>query len=255
MSSSGVKLQKEGEGNFAAEAAPFCYAEAEGEGGKPAASAAQAVEERVHRAEKDAFERGKQVAEQQLRGSAETAVAESRERVRRALEEFAHERTEYYRRVEIEVVQLALGIARKILHREAQIDPNLLAGIVRVTLEKLDSATKVNLYVNPREGTDWRHYFARQMEGAPAPEIHDDGTLAPGECRMETSLGTAEIGLELQLKEIETGLLDLLAERPQSETGGTSSGTLPGTLPSTSSGTHPSTSSGTHPAASGGKKG
>jgi flagellar assembly protein FliH len=225
-----VKLQKEkeAEAKLPAEAAPFCYADAEGEGGKPAASAAQAAEERVQRAETDAFERGKQTAEQQLRGSVETAVAESRERVRRALEDFAHERTKYYRRVEIEVVQLALAIARKILHREAQIDPNLLAGIVRVTLEKLDGATTVNLYVNPREGTDWRHYFARQMEGAPAPEIHEDGTLAPGECRLETSLGTAEIGLELQLKEIETGLLDLLAERPQTETGGTSPATSGG---------------------------
>ena len=225
MSSSGVKLQKEVEVRPQAEAAPFCYAEAEGEGGRPPASAAQALEERVRRVEAEAFEHGKQTAGQELRGSVEAAVAESRERVRRALVDFAQERTQYYRRVEIEVVQLSLAIAQKILHREAQIDPDLLAGIVRVTLEKLDGATRVDLYVHPREGTDWRHYFARQMEGPPAPEIHEDGTLAPGECRIETSLGTAEIGLELQLKEIETGLMDLLAERPQAEPGGTSSST------------------------------
>jgi hypothetical protein len=57
------------------------------------------------------------------------------------------------------------------------------------------------------------------MEGAPAPEVHEDAQLAAGECRMETSLGTTEAGIEAQLKEIETGLLDLLAERPTSSGG------------------------------------
>jgi sigma54-dependent transcription regulator len=33
------------------------------------------------------------------------------------------------------------SIARKILHRETQIDPHALAGIVRFTLEKLDTGT------------------------------------------------------------------------------------------------------------------
>ncbi|MGA9476096.1 MAG: FliH/SctL family protein, partial [Terriglobales bacterium] len=122
-----------------------------------------------------------------------------------------------YRRVEREVVQLALAIARKILHREAQLDPRLLAGIVRVTLEKLDAKTKLDLYVPARETTDWRHYFACQVEGSPVPDVHEDAALAPGECRVETSLGSTEVGIESQLKEIETGLLDLLAERPEAE--------------------------------------
>jgi hypothetical protein len=45
--------------------------------------------------------------------------------------------------------------------------------------------------------------------------VHEDSALRPGECRLETSLGSTEVGLESQLKEIETGLLDLLAERPE----------------------------------------
>ncbi len=95
------------------------------------------------------------------------------------LEGFARERSDYYRRVESEVVQLALAIARKILHREAQLDPHLLAGLVRVTLEKLDAATKVELHVPPHETTDWRHYFACQVEGVPVPEVHEDRRAGP----------------------------------------------------------------------------
>jgi flagellar assembly protein FliH len=169
--------------------------------------------------ESEACERGRQAAEQQMRGAVNEAVVRSREQTLHAVREFAGERTAYYRRIEGEVVQLALAIARKILHREAQIDPHTLAGIVRVTLEGLDAGTKVDLHVHPQEAGDWRHYFASRMEGAPAPEVHEDAQLAAGECRMETSLGTTEAGIEAQLKEIETGLLDLLAERPTSSGG------------------------------------
>ena len=59
--------------------------------------------------------------------------------------QFTRDRASYFQKVEGEVVQLALGIARKILHREAQLDPLLLAGIVRVALEKIDGATGVDV--------------------------------------------------------------------------------------------------------------
>ena len=192
-----------------------------GAGESPAGSSnpGPSAEERNQQLQAAAFERGRQTAEQKLRAELEGAAAKNREAVARALREFAAERTGYYRRVEGEVVALALAIARKVLHREAQIDPQTLAGIVRVTLEKLENGTKVDLRVHPREATEWRHYFACQMGDAPAPEVHEDAALAPGECRIETSMGSPEVGLETQLKEIETGLLDLLAERPGAESG------------------------------------
>jgi len=209
MSSSAPRMQP------APEASPFRYAEVQPTSGTDSPlGAEQAAEERIRRREAEAFERGRQAADQQLRASYDAAIANGRNQVLHTINEFARERTSYYRRVEGEVVQLSLAIARKILHREAQLDPQALAGIVRVTLEKLDAGTKVDLHVHPQEAADWRHYFACQMEGAPVPEVHEDPALPAGECRIATSLGSTEIGIQSQLKEIETGLLDLLAERP-----------------------------------------
>jgi flagellar assembly protein FliH len=217
-----------------AEVSPFAYAEAELRSGAAGSAfdAGQAAEERRRVQQAEAFERGRQAAQQELRSEFDAGLAKQREQTGHALHEFSLERQSYYRRVESEVVDLALSIARKILHRETQIDPHALAGIVRVTLEKLDTGTKVNLRVHPQEAAEWRHYFACQMQDAPAPEVHEDPAIAPGECRIETSLGSTEVGLESQLKEIETGLLDLLAERP----GGTASAspsTTPGRAPET----------------------
>ena len=210
MSSSAPKRQP------TPEASPFAYAEADLPNSSAGGTfdAAQAAEERNRHQQAEAFEQGRQNAQQQLRSELDAVLAKNRGQIGRALDQFASERQEYYRRVESEVVQLALAIARKVLHREVQIDPRALAGIVRVTLEKLDTDTKVNIRVHPKEATDWRHYFACQMEDVPTPEIFEDPAIPPGECRIETSLGTTEVGLESQLKEIETGLLDLLAERP-----------------------------------------
>src|SRR5271166_4569789 len=204
MSSSAPKRQP------APEPSPFAYADA----GLPGNSLDQANsnsysnEERSRHQHAEAFEQGRQSVQQQLRSELDASLTKHREQTARMLKEFALERQDYYRRIEGEVVQLALAIARKILHREVQIDPYTLAGIVRITLEKLDTGTTVNLRVHPSEAPDWRHYFACRMEEVPAPEIHEDPTIAPGECRVETALGSTEIGLESQLKEIETGLLD-----------------------------------------------
>lgn len=162
------------------------------------------------------LEQGRKQGQQEVRAEMAAALLQEREQIARALHAFDAERGHYYRRIEGEVVQLALAIARKILHREAQLDPHALAGIVRVTIEGMDAGTKVSLHVAPREAADWRHYFAGQMEGELALDVHEDPALGAGECRIETALGATEVGFESQLKEIGTGLLDLLAERPGS---------------------------------------
>ena len=198
----------------ASELGPFPYAEVESTATLAESGVAAPREDRSQQQQADAFEKGRQQGREQVGAETQATLQAERQQIARMLMEFATERRNYYHRIEGEVVQLALAIARKILHREAQLDANTLAGIVRVTLEKLDAGTHVNLHVHPKEAADWSHYFAGQKEGAPMAEVREDSTVAPGECRIETSLGTTEVGFETQLKEIETGLLDLLAERP-----------------------------------------
>ena len=135
-----------------------------------------------------------------------------------ALTQFARDRALYYQNVETEVVQLALSVARHIIHREAQIDPLLLAGVVRVALEKIEKATGVTLRTHPHNADGWRRYFSLHLDPADLPEIVEDAAIAPDCCILETSMGTAELGMEVQLKEIEKGLMDLLAARPEKKT-------------------------------------
>jgi flagellar assembly protein FliH len=163
-----------------------------------------------------ARETGRREGEAATLAASEQRLAQVRSSVDAALAGFARDRAQYYQQVETEVVQLALAIARKILHREAQIDPMLLAGMVRITLEKIESATKVMVRVHPQQVSECRSYFAQHMEASQVPDVVEDAALQKDHCLLQTALGTTEVGVDLQLKEIEQGLFDLLAKRPAS---------------------------------------
>jgi flagellar assembly protein FliH len=145
----------------------------------------------------------------------EKKLAGEKETLAQAIREFAREREAYFQRVEAEVVGLAVAIARKILHREAQVDPLLLAGVVRVGLDNVAAGTRVRLRVHPDQIQAWRQFFSQQHDIPSPPELLGDPTLGPGHCMLETELGTTDLTLESQLKEIEQGFFDLLAHRPK----------------------------------------
>lgn len=159
-------------------------------------------------------ELGRQQGIMECRAKFEEQLAGERAALAKALADFARERAAYYQRIEEEAVRLALSIAGKVLHREAQVDPLLLMGIVRVALEKIEGATGVALVVHPQRAAEWRQYLASRLDPGDMPEIVEDPAQAPEQCVLRTSMGSADLGLEVQLKEIEQGLMDLLAVRP-----------------------------------------
>lgn len=160
-------------------------------------------------------EAGRQQGEREARAKFDVQLGGEQAAVAKALLDFARERAGYYQKIEREAVQLALSIARKVLHREAQVDPLLLMGIVRVAMEQMEGATSVVLAVHPQKAALWRTGLAAPMASGKMVEIVEDAAMAPEQCELRTSMGVAVLGMEVQLKEIEQGLMDLLAARPQ----------------------------------------
>lgn len=143
-------------------------------------------------------------------------IAAASRRLSSTLDTFAAERDRYLVQVEKEVVQLALAIAARILHREAQMDPLLLAGAVRVALGQLAETTEIRLLVPAQDQELWSEML-RLMPNLPVrPELVPDGAMATGECRLETQVGNIDLGMRSQLAEIERGFFDLLEKREES---------------------------------------
>jgi flagellar assembly protein FliH len=149
--------------------------------------------------------------ERRTRQSFAEQLAQERKRVTDAVSAFQEQQNEYYSKVEIELVHFALAIAARILHREAQVDRMVVAGLVKVMLEKMQKGSRVIVRVRPEEAASWRQYFRGNAE----LEIAEEPSLPEGDCVLETELGTTEMGMDAQLKEIEKGFADLLAQRPR----------------------------------------
>lgn len=168
------------------------------------------VAAREEAARRSGFEEGKKQASVE----GENAVAATRATVVSALDEFARERELYFQKVEGEVVALSLAIARKILHREAQVDPLMLAASVRFALQRISEGTRVRLRVNPSDALKWEEDIGHASGHKAKIEVVGDPAVPVAGCLLESDLGTSDLSIETQLKEIENGFFDLLNARP-----------------------------------------
>ena len=180
----------------------------------PPESEKKYTEEDLNVREQEAWQKGFQEAMARTRENLEKNVAMERQGLATALNEFGHGREEYFRNVEGEVVRLVLAVARKVLHREAQVDPLLLTGVVRVALEKIANGTSLKLRVPAIYVDDWRAALGSLPDCDSALEIVGDKSLKGPQCLIVTEAGTTDVSLEGQLAEIERGFLDLLSQRP-----------------------------------------
>jgi flagellar assembly protein FliH len=157
-------------------------------------------------------ERGRQEGRQAEHEAqaASHAVAEQQRTQRAAelIESFTQERDRFLQNVEHEVVKLALAVAARILRREAQMDPLLLTGAVRVALGQLSGSTQVRLRVPVSELDLWTEAIALLPNLAVKPVVIAGEGMRLGDCVIETELGSVDLGIRAQLGEIERGFFD-----------------------------------------------
>ena len=157
-------------------------------------------------------ERGRQEGRQAEReAQAASQAAAGQQRARQAaelIENFTQERERYLQVVEREVVKLALAVAARILRREAQMDPLLLTGAVRVALGQLSGSTQVRLRVPEAELALWSEAVALIPNLAVKPVLVAGEGMRLGDCMVETELGSVDLGIRSQLNEIERGFFD-----------------------------------------------
>lgn len=152
--------------------------------------------------------------EARLEAQCRAKIEAEKSRVSAALDAFERERKGYFARVETEVVRLALSIAAKILHREAQVDPMLVSALVQIAVNQLKENTAVNVRVHPDGAALWRAHFGAAPQWAGVTVV-EDPELEAGDCVLETELGSANFSLAAQLKEVEQGFFDVLAQTPR----------------------------------------
>jgi flagellar assembly protein FliH len=170
----------------------------------PAAAPAQAAAPQVQ--ERDIFARGFAEGERAAAAAAQEQNAALARQLTSSLEDLTRVRAEMIRHTEKQMVQLALAVARRVVHREVSLDPSLLLAMMRAALDRLSEAARVTVRLNPAD----HQSAAAALAGG---QGHDHVTLTAdprvprGGCRVESDFGDIDAGVDGQIEQVARALL------------------------------------------------
>lgn len=180
---------------------PIRTAAAPAEGETEESAAARALQERTQqlRLMVDAARAEAALATRaEMEASNAEQIAQERVRVDGVLALFAQERARWFRTAEAQLVDLAIAIARCVLHREMALDPLSLRAIAHEAVTRVQDGSGVVLRVAPACVADWRGAFVSRQD----LEVLADPAVPVGECVVDTSFGRVELGVNTQLEEV-----------------------------------------------------
>jgi flagellar assembly protein FliH len=177
----------------------------------------KAVDHDLHFAmvEREAFAKGYAQGEQAGADAAAQRGEAMLYRLAQTLEELTQVRAQMILQTERQMVQLALAIARRVVHREVSIDADLLIAMARVALERLGETAQVKVRLHPDDFQAAGSERVARLTGSNVM-ILADPHLSRGSCRVESDMGMLDAGVDAQLKEIARALLgdDEVADQP-----------------------------------------
>ena len=109
-------------------------------------------------------------------------------------------------RVETDVVELALSIAKKIVGREVMFDRDIALTLVKISLKKLHSRAVAQIRLHP-EDFQYVQNHREKIDFHGSLEFIEDRTISPGGCLIHTETGDVDARIESQFEEIAHGLL------------------------------------------------
>jgi flagellar assembly protein FliH len=156
--------------------------------------------------EREAFAKG---YEQGERSGGEAAGKRGEAMLRRladTLNELTTLRASMIRQTESQLVELALAVARRVVHREVALDRNLLIAIARGALDRLGESAQVTVRLHPEEYEATGAARVAETAGSGIAFVADP-RVGRGGCRVESEMGMVDAGVDAQIQEIARALL------------------------------------------------
>ena len=164
------------------------------------------IAERLEQARREGFATGiadaNHEAEQQLLPAITKVAA--------AIAELARSRSTLREHATDDVVQLAIGMASHVVHREISVDPDVLKGLLKAAFSKLQAREAARASVHPQLEPLVRRCL-NDKGGSGSLILSPDHSLKPGELVFEFEQ-QLDASVEADLSEIANGLSDQLEE-------------------------------------------
>jgi len=152
-----------------------------------------------------AFAAGQELGRREVRAELE-GVAGS---LVKSLEELATFRLLLCQRYERELLDLALGVARKVLHAEIRGEPERWLGMIREGIRRAVDRDEVRIRVPAALATFLAEHLPEmraQLDGVKDLVIVEDPGLQEGGCVIETRFGELDLGIDTQVDQVEREL-------------------------------------------------
>jgi len=156
----------------------------------------------LRRAFQAGFDAGREEATGQLATVAESLV--------KALEELSVFRGRLRERYEQELLELALGVARKIVQQELAERPEIWLGLIRAAVRRVVDRERITVRVPPLLLVYLRDALPElraSLDAVKELELVEDTSLPAGGCIIESRFGEVNLGVEAQLETIERALV------------------------------------------------
>jgi flagellar assembly protein FliH len=161
--------------------------------------------------EKSAYENGFRQGEKTGMEMAEKKVESLMRRYAEVVLEIGKIKAGLYSQVEREVVKLAVEVAKKIVCREIQADPEVIQALVRVALSHVAEKSAVTVHLHP---TDYNFVLEHRSQlmapgesGCEVVLLADKG-IERGGCLVETECGEIDARIEERFREVERGFFE-----------------------------------------------
>lgn len=107
------------------------------------------------------------------------------------------------------IIELSLEIAKKIVHKEIDLDRNLIVSVARDAIKKVgEKEENVVIKVNPLDYEVMISYIdlLKEQSGLKNVSVELSASISPGGCYIETPIGEVDARLEDQMKEVEDAI-------------------------------------------------
>lgn len=131
--------------------------------------------------------------------------------MRTASEELQQLREKVLRDSEDDLLDLVIAVARRVIHHEISQNRQLVIQVIRAALRNLNDKDQLIVRVHPDDQallTSSQDQTLRQELAALNCTLKADATLLPGNCLVETTLGTVDASFEGQLEELYRQMLE-----------------------------------------------
>lgn len=111
--------------------------------------------------------------------------------------------------VDENILELALAVARKVIHHEVRTEREVVIGVVKAALKAAILSERITIKLNPLDldvAVQNKADLMEHVDGSPKVKLEEDKGVEQGGCMIETAYGNIDARLEVQLAEVEKAL-------------------------------------------------